>query len=440
MNLKEGKNYFNNAGFLVPEIILPRPSVDLSKWAVVACDQFTSSPDYWENLSAFAGCAPSALRLILPEKYLTGTSHDTAEMIESCNDSMNSYLESGAVFDEPFEGLVYVKRTLPGGLVRTGFLAALDLEKYDFRPGSGSLIRATEQTVLSRIPPRAEIRKNAPLELPHALVLVDDRDFKLDKLFEQAVNGLKPRYSFELNAGGGHIEGYAITDENVYVETAAILEQLSHKSVNGSFIYAVGDGNHSFAAAKAHWDRLKQNGAPENHPARFMLCEIENVNCPGIVFKPIHRILKNADPGLLEDLIFAYFEDKASISERQDDSISIDEKTNTSELSYHKIPVFTKDTAFDLFVDKNAYPLAAGAVQGFLDAYFDPAGIDYIHGFDELVKTVNDIEGSAGFVLPRPEKSDLFATVERGEVLPRKTFSMGDAETKRYYLEARKIL
>ena len=439
MNLTEGKNYFENAGLLIPEVILPKPSVDLSRWAVVACDQFTSSPDYWENLSAFVGCAPSTLRMILPEKYLNDSGRDIPAMIASCDDTMNSYLESGAVFGEPFEGIVYVRRTLPGGLVRTGFIAALDLEQYDFRPGSRSLIRATEQTVLSRIPPRAAIRSNAPLELPHALVLVDDRNFALDSLFERATESLKPRYSFELNAGGGFIEGFEIKDANVFKQVAGILGNLAHDSVNGRFIYAVGDGNHSFAAAKAHRERLKENGASPDHPARFMLCEIENVNSPGIVFEPIHRLLKNASADLIEDLVFAHFEDKVSISEYDADEAP-EFPENQADVPYHTIRVITKEKSFDLFIDKSAYPLAAGAVQEFLDTYFDAQNIDYIHGTEELTKTVDTIENSAGFLLPRPEKSDLFSTVERGEVLPRKTFSMGDAETKRYYLEARKIL
>lgn len=435
MNNTTSTNYYESAGLLVPDILLPKSGTDLTRWAVIACDQFTSSPDYWEKLAAYVGDAPSALSLILPEKFLGRD--DFADRIEAINSAMRDYVDSG-VFGDPCTGLILVKRTLPSGDVRTGIICALDLEKYDYA-ANDRLIRATEGTVLSRIPPRVAIRENAPLELPHILVLVNDPHKTAIEYVAAKTDGLKPLYDTELNSGGGSVKGYLINDPDVLNEFTARLTDLKITDNGKSFLYAVGDGNHSFAAAKNHWEKLKSEGAGEFHPARFVLCELENIHDDGIIFEPIHRLIFDTDIEEFTDNFAAYFGLSASAAEFKGTiGDALNEINSTDGKEYTQAVVFTGTRKNMLYVDKAADDLAVGAVQRFIDGIYSGKTTDYIHGEAELEKLVRS-NNALGIILPRPPKDCIFTTISKGGILPRKTFSMGDAETKRYYMEARRI-
>ena len=436
MEKKINRPYYEEAGLLVPEVLLPKDGTDLCKWAVIACDQFTSSPDYWEDLKDTVGGAPSALELILPEKFLGG--EDFEDRISAINRKMLEYI-SGGVFGDPVTGLILVKRTLPSGCVRTGVIAALDLEKYDY-VHNDKLIRATEGTVLFRIPPRVAIRRNAPLELPHILVLINDPQKTAVEYIASKTAELKPLYDTKLNSGGGSVKGYLACDPGLLESFAGKLAALCKEENGKSFLYAVGDGNHSFAAAKDHWEKLKKEGADEYHPARFVLCEIENIHDDGIIFEPIHRVLFGADIEEFTDSFTAYFGLSASASEVPEaDLKSISEEINKNEDNgFCKACVLSRNKAYMLYIDKQCSELPVAAVQRFIDDVYPGIKADYIHGEDELLMLVNN-KNALGIILPKPPKDILFDTISKGGILPRKTFSMGDAETKRYYMEARKI-
>ena len=436
MEKKVNRLYYEKAGLLVPDVLLPAAGTDLCKWAVIACDQFTSSPDYWEDLRNVIGGAPSALDLILPEKYLG--SGDFEDRISAINGKMREYI-SGGVFGDPVTGLILVKRTLPSGSVRTGVIAALDLEKYDY-VRNDRLVRATEGTVLSRIPPRVAIRKNAPLELPHILVLINDPQKTAVEYIASKAAELKPLYDTVLNSGGGSVKGWLADDPGLLDRFARRLSALATEEDGKSFLYAVGDGNHSFAAAKDHWEKLKKEGADEFHPARFVLCELENIHDDGIIFEPIHRVLFDTGIEDFTDSFTAYFGLSASASEITgcDPAESLDALNRSDGEDYVKAVVFSKDRRYMLYVDRQVSGLSVAAVQRFLDDIYPDKRTDYIHGEAEL-EAIVDANDALGILLPRPPKDCVFTTISKGGILPRKTFSMGDAETKRYYMEARKI-
>lgn len=407
--------------FLPADILIPRVD-EMDKWAVIACDQFTSQPDYWKKVQSYVGQSASALNLILPEVMLTG---DCSTAIEEINANMERYLANG-IFTEYQNAFVYVERTLQNGSVRKGIVGAIDLEAYDYSEGSVSDIRATEKTVVERIPPRKKIRKNAALELPHVLLLCDDdQDLLIGKLAE-IKNQLPKLYEFDLMENGGHIAGWLVQGK----EANSFCERLDgyckaapqkYEGLNGSpVLFAVGDGNHSLATAKACYEELKAKAPTEtliHHPARYALVELENIHDPSLQFEPIHRIMSEVDP---DELLHA---------------IGMICAENGYPVEWH-----AGGRSGVIYLDRARGELPVGILQAFLDEYMKNGcgKIDYIHG-EAALNQLAAQENSVGFILPPIEKSQLFRGIISDGVLPRKTFSMGHAEEKRYYIEARKI-
>lgn len=443
--------YRNTAGVKVPEVFLPQKGTDMTRWSVVACDQFTSQPAYWEETERIVGDAPSTLRLMLPEMYLEKPGE--AERIEKINETMKRYLASG-VLENRGGGFVFVRRTV-SGRSRDGLVVALDLERYDYSKGSTTLIRATEGTVVERIPPRLRIRKDAPLELPHILVLIDDPARTVIEPVAASVRPEDKAYDFDLMQDGGHIEGYFIGDGARINAVLRALEALADPAAfrkkydceQEPLLFAMGDGNHSLATAKANWESLKgglTSAEQENHPARYALVELENVHDAGIIFEPIHRVLFNLDVGAATQ----WLKDKLSadnggctvqmFAERAACDAAAKQAAGKGA---HILPFFTKE-GFGFFnVAKPAAQLEVGTLQNALDAMLremKQASIDYIHG-EDVALDLGRREGNMGFLLPPMEKDAFFRTVIFDGALPRKTFSMGEANEKRYYLECRKI-
>ena len=397
---------FQKANILLPD------GIAMERWSVIACDQFASQPEYWDQVRQIAGNSPSAVNLILPESELDG---DCDAAIASINATMHRYLQE-QVFRLYPDSFVYVERTLLSGAVRKGVVGAVDLQQYDFRPESGAAIRATEETVAERIPPRMNIRRNAPLELPHVLMLCDDEEKRLVESLTAKKDSLPLLYDFELMLGGGRIRGWLVSGEAAHIFTTAldVYEQRMRQKYPGSHVlYAVGDGNHSLASAKGCYE---ENKACDN--ARYALVELENIHDEAQVFEPIHRIIKNTDP----DALLKAMENAIGKN------------------SGHPIRWHIGDRSGVFCVHDDSGKLPVGIVQEFLDDYLMHNGgiIDYIHGEDALCQLAQ-AESSIGFILPPVEKNAFFQGIIAGGTLPRKTFSMGHAREKRYYLEARKI-
>ena len=411
------KNIFQPADILLPK------DADMEKWAVIACDQFTSDQAYWDRVREKAGDAPSTIHLILPEAEL-GSDGEAAH-IAQINATMQEYMEQG-VFTTYENSYVYVERTLENGSIRKGLIGKLDLDAYDYRPGSTSKIRATEKTVTERIPPRQRVRRNAPIELPHILMLCDDHEKKLIEPVAARKEQMRKLYDFELMEEGGRIRGWLVADEDAKAFDAALSEYCAHvdekyQGLPGvPMVFAVGDGNHSLATAKSCYEELKAAHPGEDlsqHPARYALVELENIHDEAQVFEPIHRVIVNTEP---EKLLAAL------------ESVCAPAGYEVKWYSGDKIGTVTLDPAKS--------ELAVGVLQGFLDQYLkENAGeIDYIHDDDALIALARQ-DKAIGFLLPAMEKSQLFRGVIRDGALPRKTFSMGHSREKRYYLEGRKI-
>lgn len=400
--------------FIPADVLLPKDGFE--KWAVIACDQFTSRADYWEDVKRIAGDAPSAVNLIYPEVYLGRT--DAEKTVAAINGRMLEYIESGVLEEYP-EAFIYVERIQSDGRLRQGIVGAVDLEKYDYNEGSVSEIRATERTVLERIPPRVEIRKNASLELPHILMLIDDAEKTvIEPLSELAAEGkMKKLYDFELMLGGGRISGYLVPKEwNGKIEAG--ITALGGK--NGGITLAVGDGNHSLATAKACYTLCP------NETSRYALAELVNLHSPALEFEPIYRTAENADPENVYSEFIGFLEKNgASVSDSGGQSVTL----------------VYGDTQKTLGIDNPPHTLAVGTVQLFLDEYVKThkeAEIDYIHGKDEVMNIAKK-KNACGFLYDCITKEELFPAVKKEGVLPRKTFSMGHARDKRYYIEARRI-
>ncbi len=394
----------NMKKYLYPANILI-PKENFESWAVIACDQYTSDKNYWSQVEDTVGESPSTLRLVLPEIYL----NETDERVERINASMKAYLD-GDVFETLSDSMVYIEREIVGGAIRKGILGAIDLSEYEYEPGKKALTRATEQTVAERIPPRVKIRKDAPLEFPHVLVFIDDPDDTVIGPLSENKNSLRKLYDFNLMQNGGHIEGYKLeTDAH-----DAINEALA-SLVKDGFLFAVGDGNHSLATAK---ECYKLNGT---ELARYAIVEIVNIHNPAIEFEPIYRVLFGADR---EDVI-AYLEGRnAEESGEKLHSFEISDKSGSKKIS---------------LVPTSQLPV--GTLQGYLDDYLKEnpqIEIDYIHGTDEVERLCRE-ENAVGFIFDGMEKGDLFDAVDRDGSLPRKTFSMGHADDKRFYIEGRRI-
>jgi len=413
------EHYTMKTAFCPADILLPNVP-DMTKWSVVACDQYTGEPEYWRETERIVGDSPSTLRLTLPEIYLDEP--DVAERIAKIDSNIESYLKSG-VFREYKNAMIYTRRIQSDGKLREGIVGAVDLEQYDYRRGSSSPIRATEATVAERIPPRLKIRENAACELPHIMILIDDAA----KTVIEPLGGmsLSKLYDFALMQGGGSISGYLL-DDNAIAEVDNALYELSKKS---PMLFAMGDGNHSLATAKEHYEKLKRENPDKdmsNHPARYALCEIVNLHSPALEFEAIYRIVTGVNTAeLINDMT-------AALDLRED-------------VSGQKIGIVTNGEVRDVYVHNPLSKLAVGSLQTFLDGYIAASGtahggkIDYIHG-DDVLKGLAKGDDSVGFLLEPMQKSELFGAVIADGALPRKTFSMGHAADKRYYLEARKIV
>lgn len=411
---------FSKANILLPKL----DEKGMEKWSVVACDQYTGEPEYWKAVADIVGDAPSTLKLILPEVYLEGT--DCEKRIEKINETMTDYLKSG-LFDEYKDCFILTKRTQADGRLRAGLVGCIDLEMYDYSKGSKSQVRATEATVASRIPPRVKIRMNAPLELPHIMILINDpENTVIEPLFNKE---LKAVYDFELMQNGGHLSGAVVDGENSDNVLAA-LDKLAEKELEirhwngldkeGLLLYAMGDGNHSLATAKECYEQKKRANSPDTEFARYALVEIVNLHSPALEFEAIHRIVTNVDTNKL-----------------------MEEMTKELGLTDNAPQSFTaimdgRERVFG--ITKPTSNLTVGSLQTFLDRFLKENGgkIDYIHG-EDVVRSLCKEQGSIGFLLPSMAKSELFPTVVKDGALPRKTFSMGHANDKRFYCEARVI-
>lgn len=418
--------------FSAADILLPDTGTDMSRWSVVACDQFTSQPEYWEDAARIAGDAPSALRLILPEAYLERPEADG--MIADIHRAMDEYLEKG-IFREYKNAMIYLERTDSTGNVRAGIVGAIDLERYDFRKGSVSEVRATEATVAERIPPRLKVRRNAPLELPHIMILIDDPERTVIENIGAKKDTFEKLYDFELMKNGGSIKGWLMDEITVGEAESALAELGSRDNFEKRsgvkdvpvLLYAMGDGNHSLATAKEYYEQLKREYPDKdmsNHPARYALAEIVNLHSDALQFEAIHRIIEDISP---EKLL-------AEMTE----ALGLVEAPSEETAQRFEWVCGGKTIVFG--ITKPSSNLTVGSVQGFIDRYLSENGgkVDYIHGTDVL-KKLAEREGCAGIILPDMGKEELFPTVIKDGALPRKTFSMGHAEDKRYYIEARKI-
>lgn len=435
---------YHDLGVQIPEIQLPVSSVDLQKWSVIACDQFTSQPEYWKQVADLVGDSPSTLHLVFPEVYLG--KEDEASRIQMIHDNMRRYLDTGLL--KSHQGMIYLERTV-SGKTRRGLMLALDLEKYDFNAGSTSLIRATEGTILNRLPPRIKIREQAPLEFPHILMLIDDPEDVIIGGVEKQKESLPLAYDFELMQSSGHLTGRFVTnpdlEESVIngFHTLADPEVFSKKydlpKETPVLLFASGDGNHSLATAKSCWEKLKPT-VGMNHPARYALVEIENVHDHALEFEPIHRVLFNVKTDLLQAMK-DHFGSNISFVTVSDYSNMVNAVKNAKGLGHH----FGFVDAQGCKLIKIEHPnlnLPVGTLQAFLDEWLQKnpsVEIDYVHG-DETVNTLATQPTNAGFYLAGMPKSDLFKTVIMDGALPRKTFSMGEAHEKRFYFEARRIL
>ena len=437
------KNY-NDIAIQSPRIYLPRPEVDLEKWAVIACDQFTSQPEYWHKVEDIVGKEPSSLNLIFPEVYLDRSGSD--QRIQQIQKTMQDYLAEGLLV--PHDGMVYVERQV-GGKTRKGLVLALDLEHYDYNEGSQSLIRATEGTIIERLPPRMRIREGARLELPHILVLIDDPKGSVIEPVGESKKNLKKLYDFELMAGSGHLKGYLVNDPAIESGIVHALEQLAKPQAFASkynvgldqpvLLFAMGDGNHSLATAKAIWEKKKAQVGMD-HPSRYALVEIENVHDKGLEFAPIHRVIF----GLKKDIfgaMKAYYQSGFAYSPCSDQAEMakwVCQSTGTPQI----IGVVSSQGFGVMEIANPSSNLAVGSLQPFLDDFLKSDGaerIDYVHG-EEIVYNLGQKPGNIAFFLPGMNKSDLFKTVILDGALPRKTFSMGEAYEKRFYMECREII
>jgi hypothetical protein len=421
---------WNLAAIAPADILLPGPEVNLSAWAVVACDQYTSQMEYWKKAESLVVEKPSTLRLTLPEIYLAQSS----ERVPGIHEAMADYLQKGILREKVKGGFVLTERTTESGS-RLGLVAAADLESYDFNAGSRSMIRATEGTILSRIPPRLAIRKGALLESTHVMLLMDDADKTVIEPIYARRGELKLIYDFQLMLGGGHLRGWAVTEPDLLSGVYDALASLKAKLPRDNpLLMAVGDGNHSLATAKTHWQQLKMTLSLEealNHPARHALVEVENIHDEALHFHPTHRTVFHADGDALKQDWVKYCKDR---------NMSLgDTPTGPDD---QVISVLYGGRERTVVISNPETSLAVGTLQKFLDNYLSrhkEAGIDYIHGSD-TVRSLCSQKDTVGFLVPGLDKSALLPAVRKDGALPRKTFSMGEAHEKRYYMECRRIL
>ena len=414
--------------FKAGNILIPKKT-DMTKWSVVACDQYTSEPEYWNEVTRIVGDAPSTLNLTLPEIYLEES--DVNERIKRINENMDKLLEED-FFNELEDSMIYLERTQSDGKVREGLMGIVDLEDYSYEVGSQTLIRATEKTVIERIPPRVKVRENAKLELPHIMILIDDEKKDIIESLKNKVTETDVVYDFDLMQNGGHIKGYKLNSD-VINEIGTKLEKLADKDYfekkynvhdKGVLLFAMGDGNHSLATAKACYENLKKTMSEEeylNNPARYALVELVNLHSSALEFEAINRVVFDVDSKKLVEELNKYY--------------TINENGNGQEFE-----LVTSDDVKKLYIENPKSNIAVGSIQIFLDEYLknNSGKIDYIHG-DDVTKELTLKGNNVGFIFKPMKKEELFRTVILDGALPRKTFSMGHSYDKRYYLEARKI-
>ncbi len=431
----------------VPQILMPKEGTDLYKWSVIACDQFTSQPEYWKETEETVGTAPSTLKLTLPEVYLEGD--EEAERVEAIRANMEQYLAEGTLQPLP-KGFVLVERNFGKQYARCGLVVAVDLETYEYKKGKNSLIRPTEMTVEERIPPRLRVRQNAMVEIPHIMLLIDDPTESVIEPLMARKNEFEVLYDTDLMQKGGHITGRFIPEG---VETDSIMRLMEGLADSDTFHakynlqeeypllnFAVGDGNHSMATAKASWEQIKQGLNPEeieNHPARYCLCEIVNIHDKSLEIEPIHRVVFHVVEEELLEAAQEYYSAHGCKLVVKD--VAKEPYANEEE---HTFVLCSETGRKLLIVQKPVWGIAVATLQNFLDDYLAKNAvckIDYIHGID-TVDSLSEKSGNVGFILPEVKKEDLFIGVIKDGVLPRKTFSMGEANEKRYYMECKGIL
>ena len=433
----------SDIGIQIPQVYLPKAGTDLTKWAVIACDQFTSEPEYWHEVERIVGDAPSTLNLTFPEVHLEKPGAD--ERIQNIQATMGRYMDEGIL--QPRDGLIYVERTV-GGKTRKGVMLCLDLECYDYNKGSSSLIRATEGTIVDRLPPRIKIRQGAAMELPHILVLIDDPNHTVIEPLSAAKSKLEKLYDFDLMLDSGHLAGYAVNGEHENQVVTALRDLAKPEIFAAKYgigkdepvlLFAMGDGNHSLATAKAIWEKMKPQVGLD-HPSQYALVEIENVHDDGLEFEPIHRVLFGLKKDLFAELKKT-FGGKLSYTEVANGEEMI-QRVDSAEGENQVVGLVGGGKKFGVIEITHASSnLAVGTIQSFLDVFLKDGGaekIDYVHGVD-VVERLALQPGNAGFYLAGMNKSELFKTVILDGALPRKTFSMGEAREKRFYMEARNI-
>ena len=421
---------FDGLAFRPADILLPQ-NCDYTKWSVVACDQYTSQPEYWQEVEELVGSAPSTLRLILPESCLDGPSVETDIM--EVNNTMTRYLREERFRTLP-ASLIYVERRLDNLRLRRGLVGMVDLEQYDYEPGAEAQVRATEGTVMARIPPRVAVRKNAPLELPHVMLLADDPEKTVLEPLSARKDQMEKVYDFDLMERGGHIAGWRLDGESMALVAAALWKLADPAAFRARYgvedkpvlLFAVGDGNHSLATAKECYERQKRLTPPEHWdalPARFALVELNNLHDSALEFEPIHRVVFGVEPQQLLAAMEAYY---PSLIHGEGEG--------------HVLPYVWGDCQGTVTVPNPKAQLPVGTLQRFLDDYLqnNPGRVDYIHGA-QVARDLARRKDTIAFLLPAMGKEELFPTVIHDGVLPRKTFSMGRAQDKRFYLEARKI-
>lgn len=422
----------NQEIFLHANILLPKENINMTKWSMVACDQYTSQRGYWEDMKTMVGDAFSTLNMVFPETYLEDGDFD--QRIDNISKHMNQALEKN-IFDTYEDAFIYVKRVLANGQIRHGIVGKIDLEAYNYEAGSQTLVRATEGTIIERIPPRVKVRNNCPMEMPHIMLLIDDESCHIIENIAEHANQLEQVYDFDLAKASGRISGYLLDEERVSLLNEGINELSNAEEFNKKYgtseeavlLFAAGDGNHSLATAKKCYENLKEEvgmGALKSK-ARYALVEIVNLHDASLVFEAIHRVVFQVDVSHMLDRICKEF------------AIN-----TTAELSDNDFVIVTKDGVKGFTITNPVSNLAVGDLQKFLDAYLEEFGgtIDYIHGEEVLRKLCKEDHQAIGFLLNCMEKTELFKTVILDGALPRKTFSMGEACDKRFYLEARTIV
>ena len=408
-------NIFSAADILLPDFI--DDSNKAQKWAVVACDQFTSEPEYWHKAYELVSDSPSTLNMILPEAFLSA---DTGDKLADISEHMKQYKLS--VLQKHANSMIYIRRTQSNGKVRCGIVGKIDLEAYDYSAGSTSEVRATEGTVLERIPPRVAVRRAASLEMPHVMLLIDDADKKVIEPLADNTSKMNKRYDFDLMLGGGHVTGFELSQEQIR-EVSAELSNLFTET-NSGIKFAVGDGNHSLASAKARYEEIKKEIGEEkakSHPLRFALCEVVNLHDEALEFEPIYRLVKTNNPVALLSALEKY--------------------GNLCGAGEQQVKCIYNGNEKNILLGKGTHSLTVGTLQKFLDEYKlnnRDVEIDYIHGIDSIHKLAT-ADNCIGFVFEGMAKEELFSAVEKDGALPRKTFSMGEATDKRYYIECREI-